>query len=158
MHDHELCILHIISMTADIFLNYLLENPWHIARTVKNPDNENVVAFAGVLDFYQEGTDYIFFEKGVLTTLRTEVKSTRKYIYKKINDSLVSVFFEDGAPFYSYDLSTYPHFKINHHCTPDLYVGSIQFTPDKWMTDWLVRGPNKSHRIVTQYSLSLSYD
>ncbi|MCB0348410.1 MAG: hypothetical protein KDD37_06215 [Bdellovibrionales bacterium] len=140
-------------MDSDIFLKNLKRGKWSITREVRDTNGENLVAFSGYLHFYSEGDGYIFLEKGVLKTLRTEVESSRMYRYKKINDRCVAVLFEDGKPFYSYDLESYPLFKVNHLCEPDMYRGSIVFDVNAWTTDWSVKGPTKDFRILTKYNL-----
>ncbi len=95
--------------------------------------------------------ELVYVEEGELSFgSQPPMAATRSYIWSRTDEG-IAVQFEDGRPFHVIDgQKLMPD--ANHHCDPDLYHVSYDFTswPD-WRAIWRVVGPKKDYRMMSEY-------
>ena len=98
-----------------------------------------------------EGGGLIYEEQGELRYGEMDgIEATRRYLWRQSNGG-IGVFFADGSEFHTI-LGDRLMPDATHHCPPDLYHVSYDFTrwPD-WSSVWKVVGPRKNYRMVSVY-------
>ncbi len=90
-----------------------------------------------------------YFETGKLTLPgHAPFTAERRYRWCEV-DGLVSVEFEDGRFFHSFDATT-P--EAQHWCDPDTYQVRYMFDEwPVWTSTWRVSGPRKDYEMVSSY-------
>ncbi|HKK98593.1 MAG TPA: DUF6314 family protein [Marivita sp.] len=125
---------------------------WSVARTIADhlggPDGQ----FIGTARFEPSGDGVSYHETGSLTLgEHPAFHAERRYYWRQVGE-LISVFFEDGRPFHSFDPA---HPTSSHWCDPDTYRVTYDLADwPVWRSTWDVSGPRKAYKMVTTYTRS----
>lgn len=129
------------------------EGKWRLERQIDDRKSGVEGRLTGVASFTAT-------EPGVLAYTETgelvygdhpAMVAERRYTWREGKEQ-IDVFFEDGAPFHVIALGRLMPYD-NHHCDPDLYHVSYDFTGwPIWRAVWRVIGPNKNYRMVSEYT------
>lgn len=132
------------------------EGDWALTRIIEDRLSEADGRLEGQARFLRRadgGLDYV--ETGALILGdKPPLASTRRYIWQPA-EAGIAVSFEDGAPFHVIALDRLMP-DANHHCDPDLYHVSYDFTrwggkSQLWRSIWRVVGPRKDYRMLSEY-------
>lgn len=126
---------------------------WVLTRIISDRRSGAEGHLDGQANFNLQADDtYLYHEEGKLKYAgQAPMAATRKYIWKAVADG-IDVLFEDGRPFHKIELTKLMP-DANHHCDPDLYHVSYDFTSwPKWRAAWRVVGPKKDYRMLSSYS------
>ncbi len=129
------------------------EGAWALSRVIEDRLTGAEGRLTGQAQFlprHAGGLDYV--EEGELSYGgQPPMAATRRYIWLPAPDG-VAVQFEDGRAFHMIEGDRLMP-DANHHCDPDLYHVSYDFTrwPD-WQAIWRVVGPRKDYRMLSSYS------
>lgn len=97
----------------------------------------------GVLEYEEKG-ELVYGEQAPMA-------AERRYTWRA-GEGEINVFFEDGRPFHTIALDRLMP-DDNHHCDPDFYHVSYDFTDwPVWRAIWRVVGPKKNYRMVSTYT------
>lgn len=134
------------------------EGSWGLSRVISDlrAGADGVLDGAATFTRDNAGKDglgrLIYEETGTLSyASQPPMAATRRYIWQETPEG-IDVLFEDETPFHTISLDrSMPD--ANHHCDPDLYHVSYDFTRwPNWSSNWRVVGPRKDYRMVSQYS------
>jgi hypothetical protein len=132
------------------------EGDWVLSRTIEDRLGQGDGRLDGQAQFLPRpdgGLDYV--ESGQLSLEgKPAMAATRRYIWQPAETG-IAVSFEDGAPFHVIALDRLMP-DANHHCDPDLYHVSYDFTrwggkAKVWRAIWRVVGPRKDYRMLSEY-------
>lgn len=130
------------------------EGRWSLTRVVTDQQGGAQGHLNGVAVFSRKGEDHLLYEEsGTLNYAdQPPMAATRRYLWVVTQDG-IDVLFEDGRPFHTIEKGrSMPD--ANHHCDPDLYHVSYDFTRwPQWSSSWRVVGPRKDYRMVSEYRL-----
>jgi len=138
-------------------LKAFLEGRWTISRTI-NDLRQNVPgamegqAWIMPADF-EDGTSGLGYrEEGQLQLGDYRETFHRSYRYVFAENGSARVLFDDGEPFYEFDLKA-GYAAVEHRCAEDMYRGAIRADgADSWRSNWFVSGPAKDIVLDTLYS------
>lgn len=128
------------------------EGTWALSRVIKDSLTGAEGRLAGQAVFTaREGGGLDYLESGELNYgAQPPMAATRRYIWEPA-ESGIAVLFDDGRPFHVIDISKLMP-DANHHCDPDLYHVSYDFTAwPAWRAIWRVVGPKKDYRMLSEY-------
>lgn len=129
------------------------EGAWLLNRVITDLRASAEGHMQGRAVFEAQGVDRLLYEESGTLNYATQppMAATRRYIWQEAGEG-INVLFEDGRAFHTIDLDrSMPD--ANHHCDPDLYHVSYDFSrwPD-WSSTWRVVGPKKDYRMVSEYT------
>ncbi|GFE65852.1 DUF6314 family protein [Litoreibacter roseus] len=140
------------------------EGTWSLSRVIEDTQADVTGRLSGTVNFLPKPDGLIYEEQGTLVYGdQTPLTATRRYIWRpehtmmKVEDgpdrpvTNIAVLFDDGRPFHV--IETHRSMPDdNHHCDPDLYHVSYDFTRwPVWTSTWRVVGPKKDYRMVSTY-------
>ncbi len=129
------------------------QGDWVLTRIIKDSLSGAEGHLTGRAEFtpMQDGA-YLYREEGELNYGdQTPMAATRKYIWTPSEDG-IAVLFEDERPFHTIETEKLMP-DATHHCDPDLYHVSYDFTSwPSWRAAWRVVGPKKDYRMMSSYS------
>ncbi len=128
------------------------EGKWTLSRVISDLRAGVEGVLSGEAVFRRQDDETLLYEEtGTLSyASQPPVAATRRYVWRAVEEG-IAVMFEDGRPFHTIALDrSMPD--ANHHCDPDLYHVSYDFTRwPKWRSSWRVVGPRKDYRMVSDF-------
>lgn len=129
------------------------EGRWVLSRVVKDEHGGAEGHLTGEAVFTPQGAGRLLYEEtGTLRyASQPPMAATRRYVWVAVEEG-IEVLFEDERPFHVIEQGrSMPD--ANHHCDPDLYHVSYDFTRwPAWSSTWRVVGPRKDYRMVSEYT------
>ena len=124
---------------------------WSYLRLLHDRRRETNGSILGCCVFAAAGRDLFYHESGAMDFAGVRGTAHRSFRYSFPEASRAEVFFADGRPFHSMDL-TAGESCFNHSCPPDVYEGSCRLiSPETWQLRWRVTGPKKDLLLETSY-------
>jgi hypothetical protein len=131
------------------------EGRWHLSRVIEDRRAQSSGQFEGRALFAPQAgklgvLDY--FETGEMSYAgQPPMAASRAYIWQQAPGG-IAVLFDDGRPFHVIE-DTRGAPDAVHHCDPDLYHVSYDFSrwAAGWRAVWRVQGPRKDYRMVSEY-------
>ena len=129
------------------------EGRWSLTRVVKDEHGGAEGHLSGVAIFTRDGADHLIYEESGTLSYANQppMAATRRYIWVAVEEG-IEVLFEDGRAFHVIESGrSMPD--ANHHCDPDLYHVSYDFSRwPAWSSTWRVVGPRKDYRMVSEFA------
>ena len=130
------------------------EGTWRLTRQIEDKLDKMSGHLNGQAEFAPDSQGLIYIETGQLNLEgQSPMDASRRYLWQETETGIL-VSFEDGRPFHEFGLDRLMP-DANHHCDPDLYHVSYDFTRwPQWSSTWRVIGPRKNYRMISRYSRS----
>jgi hypothetical protein len=125
------------------------EGCWLLERSISDNLSKTSSHFSGRAELTRDALGLKYTERGVLMVGDIRVPAERKYFWRW-TEGAISVFFEDGRPFHTFDPRGYC--TAEHWCDPDHY--KVFYDLDDWpmwRTVWTVVGPRKNYVMSSGY-------
>ncbi len=123
---------------------------WTVSRRIHDRRGGQEGTFRGRARFQTEGAGLRYHEDGTLTLGQgMPLRATRDYLWR-LEEHRIVVDYGDGRPFHAFD----PADPVAEHlCGQDLYQVEYDFGRwPMWRTVWVVAGPAKDYRMITDYA------
>ncbi len=128
-----------------------LPGVWEVHRHLHDRREEHHGSFRGEALFTPASGTLDYAEAGELHWPPYRGAASRRLRYDFPGPWILRVFFADGQPFHSVDLSDASG-EAEHLCGADLYRGTYRFDgADRWSVRWHVSGPAKDLVLSTDY-------
>lgn len=124
---------------------------WHLRRQISEFRGGQSGRFEGTATFTPDAAGHTAYtEEGILRLGDgMPLRATRDYRWR-FAAGRIAVDYADGRPFHSFDPA---HPQAEHLCGPDLYHVTYDFARwPLWRALWVVRGPHKDYRMISDYS------
>ena len=123
---------------------------WTVSRRIHDRRGGQEGAFHGIAHFGPDGAGLRYHEDGMLTLGQgMPLRATRDYLWR-VEQGRIVVDHGDGRPFHAFD----PGNPVAEHlCGADTYAVDYDFSRwPQWRTVWVVSGPAKDYRMITDYA------
>lgn len=119
---------------------------WHLDRVIVDRAADERSTVVGSTTLAEEGDGRVrWTEAGTLSRRGLELEVSRT-LWVVPRDGGWFVTFEDGREFHPWA----PGVPVEHVCSPDLYVGTVDRTSaDRWTVEWQVSGPHKDYTMTS---------
>ncbi|MEQ3626491.1 MAG: DUF6314 family protein [Celeribacter sp.] len=124
---------------------------WHLSRRIEDARADSTGSFEGVARLTQDKAGLRYVESGTLSLPgAAPMQASRTYLWRAIGPR-IAVLFADGRPFHDFapkaDVA-----EAAHWCDPDEYHVRYAFHDwPNWQSEWQVKGPRKSYRMLSRY-------
>jgi hypothetical protein len=128
---------------------------WTLDRRIEDRLTGQDGHFRGTARFDDTGARLQYLERGLLTLgAAPPMQAERRYVWTEGQDGEIEVWFDDGRPFHSIDMSVVAP-AASHDCAPDRYDVAYDFSDwPRWRATWTVFGPRKDYSMVSSYTFS----
>ncbi|MEN8236185.1 MAG: DUF6314 family protein [Pseudomonadota bacterium] len=131
-------------------LKAFLQGDWSLTRKVTDIRSNSVAHMTGTALFKEHPKGLWYREQGQSEMSTYQGPFFQDYLYRFPATHKAEVCFTDGRLFYQFDVGENPC-EVVHYCGRDQYQGRICIEENQCLNiEWLVLGPRKHYRVMTQ--------